>query len=633
MAQRVKSRTPRANRQYQLIDVSDLTGGLDLRRAPTLLSPDRARTLKNFALTSPGELVVRPGYRQFSATNLGNARIQGGQRAYLDSTTFTRIAWDGAVYGLSDGGVLDSTALYSTISSTNQVFFPYDRELVAVMDGANRPRKSTDGVTWTWMGIEASPTSSTLSSVSTGSLSASEFEIGFTYKDRGTAHESNGGVVSTITLGATGAIHVEVPNSTDSQTDAIVLYARNKTAGETVLRKVSSAAQQGGSGDNSTYRISSSDWSANAEIPTNHNVPAAFKFAVPWKNRWWAAHPTIGNRIHFTELFRNQAWPTLFFIDIPFERGDDIRAIVPQGDTLLVFGYVKVFLIIGQTSLDFEVRPSAGAQAGALGQSACAPIENGVIHAASQGVFIFDGATDRYLGFDIEVGWRDLIANTADDALQRVAVVYDFRTKEVRIAVPRLYPSGAVGEWVLDLNRTREQETPAWTTTDRTIGGYILHDGDEPTAGHAGRLLSWHSSTQGTVWEESTGTTANSSNMTAEYEGPVFATGIHRARLIDVRGEYEPHAGSFSVEPLVDNVSQGSQGVSIGAGAALYDVALYDSAVYAGSGRRMFHIMQPLAAEGRTLQIKATYTGQEAFRVFTYQLGFVPESSPRSFSE
>ena len=633
MAKSVKSRTAQASRRYQLIEVSDLTGGLDLRRSPSLLSPDRSRTLRNFALTNPGELVVRPGYLRFSTTNLGNSRIQGGQRIYLSSTSGTRLAWNGAVYSLTDGGVLDSTAVYSTINSTAQAFFPYDRELAAVMDGANRPRKSTDLSTWTLMGLDPGSSAPTLSSRSSGSLSASEFEVAATFKDRGTGHESNGSPVSTITLGATGAIEVSVSNSTDGQTDAIVLYARNKTAGETVLRKVSSAAQSGGAGANSTYRISSSDWSANGEIPTNHHAPLAYRFAVPWKNRWWAAHPTVGNRIAFTELFLNQAWPALFFIDIPFERGDDITAIIPQGDTLLVFGQSKVFLIIGQTSLDFEVRPSAGAQAGCLGPRAAIAIENGVIHAAAEGVFIFDGATDKYLGFDIETGWRDLITNTASAGLADVAVVYHFSQKELRISVPRLYPTGTVGEWILDLNRTREQEAPAWASTDRTIGGYILHDGDEPTLGVRGRLLTWHSSTQGTVWSESTGTTANSSNLTADYEGPVFGMGIHRARLIDVRGEYEPHAGAFSVEPLVDGVSQGVQTITIGSGLALYGTAVYGTDVYAGSGRRMFYTIQPLAAEGRNLQLKATYVGQEAFKVYAYQMGFVPESAPRGFGE
>lgn len=637
MAERVKSRTPNANRRYQLIEVTDLTGGLDLRRSPTLLGSNRARTLKNFALTNPGELAVRAGYLRYStAVNLGNARIQGGQRIYLGSTTFTRIAWDGAVYRVGDGGstALDSTALYSTIASTAEAYFPYDRELVAVMDGANRPRKSTDGVTWTLMGIDNPSSLAVASSLSSGSLSASEFAFNYTYKDRGTGHESNGSTAETTrTMGATGAMELTVSNSTDAQSDAIVLYARNKTAGETVLRKVSSAAQQGAAGSNSTFRITSSDWSANAEIPTNHNVPAGFKFAVPWKNRWWAASATVGNRIHFTELFLNQAWPALFTIDIPFERGDEITALVPQGDTLLVFGQSKVFLIIGQTSLDFEVRPSAGAQAGCLGPRAAVLIENGVVHASAEGIFIFDGATDKYLSFDIEVGWRDLINNTSDADLARVAMTYHFPQKELRITVPRLYPTGTVGEWVLDLNRTREQETPAWATTDRAIGGYILFDGDEATVGLRGQLLSWHASTQGTLWAESTGTTANSSNLSAEYEGPAFATGIHRARLIDVRGEYEPHGGSFNIEPVVDGLSHGSQPVAIGSGVSVYGTAVYGTGTYAGAGRRMWHLMQPVGAEGRTLQIKATYSGQEAFRAFTYQLGFVPERQPRGFGE
>lgn len=630
MPKGLRTGSAKANRRYQVLGVTDLTGGVDLRRSPSLLSPSRSARLKNFALTNPGELVMRPGFRRFSTTVLGNSRIQGGARIYLDSTTCTRIAWNGAVFGCDDAGVLDSTALFSTISPSHEVFFPYDRDLVAVLDGVNRPRKSTDGVTWTRMGIDAG-TVPTVSSVSSGSLSASEFEVAYTYKDRGLNHQSNGSSGSTITLGATGALHVTVPNSSDPQVDAIVLYARNVTAGETVFRRVSSAAAQGG--PNSTYRIESSAWSANTELATTNGVPEALTFATPWKNRWWGADPTVGNRLRFTELFKPQGWPALYFIDIPFERGDQITALIPQGDTLLVFGQSRIYLIIGQTALDFEVRPSAGAQAGAFGPRAVAVIENGVLHAGSDGLFIFDGATDRYLSFDIEPGWRDLVKNTAATELAKVGVCYHFPTKEVRIAVPRLYPTGTVGEWVLDLNRTREQQSPAWTTTDRTIGGYILHDGDEAAAGLRGRLLSWHSSTQASLWVESTGTSANSSNLTGEYYGPVFGMGLHRTRLIDVRGEYEPHTGAFSIEPVLDGVSQGAQSISIGSGLATYGSGVYGTAMYGGAGRRMFHQMQPLASEGRTAQLVLTYTGQQAFRVFTYSLGIVPESGVRGFSE
>lgn len=629
-ASQPKTRRPVADRSYQVLEINDLSGGLDLRRSPTLLASNRARVLKNYSLQNPGEVMVRPGYQAFSTTMLGSSRGQGGERVYLGSTSFTLFAWGGLVFRPPDGGGASSIVEYSTLSETNQIFFPYDRTLVAAFDGANRPAKSTGSTTWTRMGIDAPTVASTASSVGSGSLSASEFEFTYTYKDRGLAHESNEGPISTRTLGATGAISLQIPNSSDVQADAIVVYARNKTAGETVRRKASSAVQS--SGASSTIVITSSNWSANDEAPTNHNVPEAYAFGVVWKNRWWAKDGTVGNRLHFTELFQNQSWPTLFYIDIPFERGDEITALIAQGDTLLVFGQSKLFLIIGQTSLDFEVRPSAGAVTGALGPRAVAAIENGVVHVSGEGVHIFDGAADRYLSHDIEPGWRDLVRNTASTALELVAVKHHFPYKELRISVPRLYPRAAAGEWVLDLNRTREQETPAWTDTDRTIGGYILWDGDEPVTGNRGRLLSW-SPTEGRLFEESTGTTANSSNMTAEYEGPHLPTGLHRARFIDSYGEYEPHSGALSVEVLVDGISQGSDSVPIGAGLAQYGTAVYDTDQYIGAGRRTFYVTLPLEAEGRSVWVKTAYAGQEAFRQFTYSVGMVPESRARNFSE
>ena len=79
------------------------------------------------------------------------------------------------------------------------------------------------------------------------------------WQDRDLAFESNGSTaVSTLTMGSTGAVEVQVPNSTDAQVDAIVVYARNKTSGETVKRKASSFAMQGGA--HSTVTITSTAW-------------------------------------------------------------------------------------------------------------------------------------------------------------------------------------------------------------------------------------------------------------------------------------------------------------------------------------------------------------------------------------
>jgi hypothetical protein len=629
----LKTRSPRASRTKQLVQVHDLTGGVDLRRSPTLLSPERARSLKNMSLEEPGALVMRPQFVRASTGSLGSGRAQGGQRVYLASTVFSLLAWNGAVYKPSDAWVFGS-AVYSSISTGNQVFFPYDRDVVAVMDGANRPRYSTNGTNWHLMGIDAPSSVAALSSVESGSgaLSTGEYAVAYAYKDRGTAFESNIGDESTITLTASTAnsIHVSASPSTDAKVDAYVFYARHKLPdGESVLRRVSSGAA-------STYTILSSQWTSADEPNTNYDVPpTGLRFATPWKNRWWAPSGTVGNRLHFTELFLNQAWPVDYYIDLPFEKGDEITAVQPLGDTLLVHGQSGIFLIIGQTSLDFEVRPSQGSESGALGPRAVDRLEQAVVHVAASGIDSFDGATDRSLEYEIQPAWQDVVRNSAGSDLERIACVHDHLRQEFRVSVPRVYPTGARGEWVLNLDRTREnQGAPAWTSTDRDIAFYIYWNGNEPTAGNRGRLFSMPSSA-GIVFEENVGASANSSNATCEYEGPALSLGLHRARVTDLHLEYEPHAGAFTVEVVVDGVSQGQISMSLGAGLYFYGAsnAIYGTATYGGSGRKKAYTTLPLGSDGRTATVKYSYTGTERAKIFSYALSILPEVTPRQFNE
>jgi hypothetical protein len=639
MAKAAKTQPAQSAKAYQLLPISDLTGGLDLRTSPTLMATDRARSLVNWSLEQPGALTVRPGYEVFSTSSLGSGRIQGAERIYLNtalpsvnSTAFTLVGYNGNVYVQTDSGGWSGAAL-TGLSTGNELHFAHDRDLVAVFDGSTSPWKSTNGSNWTKMGISSGTVASTVTaSTSAGQISsATEYEVSYGYKDRDLVVYSNEGPASTITAGSTGSLVVNIPNSTQPAVDAVVVYARNKTTGETIRRKISSGAMSAGA--SSTLVISSTNWQSNDEAPTDHTVPGVYSFGVVWKNRWWARSATVKNRLHFTQLFQPQSWPALFYLDIPFEQGDEIRALQPIGDSLIVFGTTTIYIIVGQTSLDFEVRPTLDSQGGAFGHRAVCKIENGIVHIDATGVLIFDGATDRLLSQELDPAIRDLMANAPVADLQKIAVVYDSLRKELRVSVPRRYPSGAFGEFILDLTRTNRQEgKSAWTETDRTIGGYIPWSGPEAAAGDRGRILSWHSSLA-RLFEESVGTTANSSNMVAEYEGPGLTLGHRKGRWIDNRGEYEPHAGTFSVEAVVDGVSQASRTINIGSGQAVYGTGVYGTAVYAGAGRRQFYVPLPLGAEGRTYVQKAVYTGQEQFKWFTYAPGMVPETRSRDFSE
>jgi hypothetical protein len=644
MARSVRTQPARTASAYQALPITDMTGGLDLRSAQTLMGPDRARTLVNFSLQQPGALMVRAGFEAHSTSSLGAGRIQGGARVYLNtalpsvnSTAFTLVAWQGGVYIQTDSGGWGNggSAVRSGLSTAAEVHFPHDRDLVAVFDGVTTPFKSTSGSSWTRFGIAGGTVASTVTSTSGSSgafSSATEYEFSYGYKDRDLAHYSNEStVVSTITPGSSGPIGIQIPNSTDPQVDAVVVYARNKTAGETIRRKTSSGAMSAGT--SSTLVLTSTSWTSNDEAPSDHDVAGIYSFGVVWKNRWWARSATVKNRLHFTQLFQPQAWPALFYLDIPFDRGDEIRALFPIGDSLIIFGTTKIFIIVGQTSLDFEVRPALDSQGGAFGPRGVCAIENGLVHLDATGVLIFDGATDRLLSQELDPAMRDLVQNGNVTELQRMAVVYDGILKELRAAVPRRYPSGTWGEFVMDLHRTNQQKgASAWTETDRTIGGYIHWNGPEAAAGDRGRLFSWHSSIA-RVFEENVGNTANSSNMTADYEGPGLTVGTRQARWVDVRGEYEPNDGTFSVEAVIDGKSQGSKTISIGSGLATYGSGVYGTATYAGAGRRQFFTNLPIGAEGRTYVQKARYVGQKAFKWFTYATGLVPEPVSRDFSE
>ena len=624
MAQGLKTRRPLAKKVAQIVEVDDLTAGVNLRVSPTLVAPAQSVACKNWSLEEPGALVVRPGYTQFTPASFGSSRAQGGQRIYLSSHTFTLLAHNSSVHQVSAGGALSS--VLSGLSSTSAVHFAYDRDLVAVFDSTSKIQKSTDGSTWSNFGIEAPLAGPVASTLSSGVVSSGEYVIAYSYKNRALSYESDVSSGSTITLtGSTGALHGQATASTDVQVDAYVWYARDKEAGETVLRKVSS-------GPASTVRITDTNWTQNDEAPTTHGVLQRARFGVVWKNRWWFPDTAQGNRLHFSELFLPQAVPATFYIDLPFERGDIIRAVAPLGDYLVCFGDAKVYLIIGQTSLDFEVRPSAGAIAGCLGQRAWTQVEQGLIHAAAEGIYVFDGATDRLLSHNIDKGWRAYITSASPTELALTPMVYEFRRQCVRVAVSNLYPYGTSGEWELNLDRTRQEQGEAWCHTDRAIGGYIPSDGAEQTAGLRGELVSW-SNTTGLLWKESTGTTANSSNMVAEYEGPTLSLGLHRAMVTGVHVEYEPHGGALASETRVDGVSQGSIALSIGSGLAVYGSAVYGTATYGGSGRRKAYTEQPLDAEGRTITHLLTYTGQERAKMFTYAYDIVPETAPSHLTE
>lgn len=616
---RLSTKPARVSTRGQILRVDDLSLGLEQRLSKTLLTPGQSSLLRNWSLREPGVLATRSGWLQFSGSTLGARRLQGGRRVYVDNAAFTVAADNGNIYRPTDAGAWGAAVL-SGRDSAARTFFPHDREMVAVFNGVDAPVKSVDGLTWSAFGIAAPTVAPTASAVAGGSLVlGNTYEVSYSYQNASPFAEGNESArVSQATSAGNLTVRVQVTASADPQVTGINVYVRDVTSGESLRRLYASYANT-----TTTHDITSNAWASGAPAPSDHDVPLpTLRNAVVWKNRWWAV---VGNRVYFTQIFERQSWPATFYIEIPFERGDEIAAHIALGDTMVVFGRAsKPFLIIGQTSLDFEVRPSVGALAGALGPDAVEVLETGIVHAAAEGVYVFDGGSDRLLSYNIDPGWRDLVAGSTREDLERVAVVYHGLEKELRVAVPRLYPWSTPGEWILDLNRTRLQETPAWTQSDRSIGGYIHWNGNETADGNRGRLLSW-SLTDAVLNEENIGSTANGADLVADVQLGTHATGGYKAIFAEGYLEVQPTPGAFQVTAVVDERAVSAYAVNIAGSFSTYGSATYGTAVYGSVGRVQRPWPLPLGVEGRTFAVRARYTGQQAFKWYSYAVHVVPE--------
>lgn len=625
----------------KLFQVQDLTAGVNLRPTPTTIKPNQALYLQNTLIANVGELGVYPGWTAFSTTSLGNRRAQGGRRVYLlNGTTFTLAADNGNVYKPSDVGVWGSAVL-TGLNTTNNVDFVHDRLLVTALDGSTTPQKSLDGSTWTQLGITAPLAAPTVAGAAGGSLVATDtYEFTYTYLNTTLNEESNESPVgSTAPGGGNGTINVTVVASADSQVGSIKLYSRDLTAGESTRR-----LNQTVTNTNQVISITTNNWTSNAASPTigANSVALPMKFGTVWKNRMWGADGSVGSRLRFTQVFQH-VWPDTFYVDIPFERGEGLAAMVALGDILIVFGATKFYLIIGQTSLDFEVRPALGTQTGAFGFRAVDVVEASVVHAGGPGVYIYNGASEQLLTYPIQPAWIAMLQAGVSTATEIAAlqIAHHKLQKELRVAVPFVQQTGARGEWILDLNRTNSPIAPtevanqqAWFATDRTIGGYIQWDGNEPIPSNQGRIFSWSPSTV-QLFEERTGTSANGSDITMVYQGYMLPVGIQQGRFIDTYLEYKPDvATSFAATLVVDGVTFGPQSLSITpvSSGGIYGSGKYGTATYGGGlVRAMVPIMWPLGAEGHAGQLRFTYVGQGSPKFYTYAHNVVVEPFPRGF--
>jgi hypothetical protein len=611
--------------------VQDLVGGVDLNSAPTALPRGKSQELRNFSLQEGGALVSVEGWNQFSTTTLtgGNGRIQGGERLYIASAPLTIIAYNGTIRTVTDAGVI-SSALVSGLSTDNEIYFPQDSEVALVIDGVNVPKITADGVNFYTAGIAAPTPAPTLGVAAGGGLIvANTYEVSYTFGTTAAfhidlVHEGNESPTATqATAGANLTVTVQALGTNDPKVNRVYVYARNVTAGQAVRRLIGSVASTDAA-TNWNFSITAEPSTLALAPPTNADLPLAFKYALFWQNRWWAFHPSVANRLHFTPVFQPQSWPAEYYLDISMDKGDELSAAQPLGDLLVLFGHAGIYLLTGSNVLEIDIRPALAVESGAFGPRSAVKVEAGIAHAGVAGISLFNVAQDLPIGKDIATGWRDLVQGYSSAALGKIALHYLTRLSHLQVSVPDLYPVGIAGEYVMDLARMRARGSEAWFKTDRDVGGYIAWNGNEPTAGDVGTVLSWPHTT-GKLNEERVGFDADGADLSAVFMTAAQTTQFREALLVHGFVEYQPANGILIVDLFVEDILVNTQTFSINATSATYGDVVYGSATYGSAGRQKLPISFPLPAEGTVFFLRFTFQGTTRFKLFSYGFGTVPE--------
>ena len=179
--------------------------------------------------------------------------------------------------------------------------------------------------------------------------------------------------------------------------------------------------------DGTTVTALTQTYNADLDNPNNGDMPKCKVMAV-WQGCMFVANTNesgtaFPNRVRWSHPNFPEDYVDFHFIDIDTGHdGDEITALVPFGDRLLVFKHKSIHAIYGEPPLSFRVYP-VSQELGAPSQEATVSTDVGVFFFSwPEGVHLFDGSTPKYLferlqpavvdrlltaPEDIKLGWGD----------------------------------------------------------------------------------------------------------------------------------------------------------------------------------------------------------------------------------
>ena len=351
--------------------------------------PRKPDGLYNFVINEYGQLIRRSGTAKYNTDALHTSRITGLHRYYprTEANKEFLAACNGVVYKLAATSPHAGTSIKTGLTATADVFFENFRDTCYFVNGADGMYKY-NGTNCYTVGITPPAAAPTGSGSASGSLSAGNYKVRYTFVDSD-GYESNASPESnTITVTASQKIALDIAVSTDPKVTKRRIY-RTSVNGALYYFDV-----EVGNNTATTVDLTQSDiaLSAGAMLATDHDVPPATAHLITRRRSRLLLADSDTFYISYI------AEPEYFPADWAINTGgrDRITGMSEQQEWLPVFTEDNVERLVGQDEDNFEFQNSYSGT-GCRAIRSLVNCNNLLLFWGKGGLFAFDGATAREL--------------------------------------------------------------------------------------------------------------------------------------------------------------------------------------------------------------------------------------------
>lgn len=300
----------------------------------------------------------------------------------------------GALAPINGNTSLGTTIYKSMINFKNAwVSFDNDTDFVEYQDklyksnGVDRPMKSSDGVSWQYLGINKPSTKPTVALDGVGVLT-NTLQYMYTYYNTNDGTESQPSEYSDEIVAASNKVNITVVASTDPQVTNIRLYRLGSAITTPVLVVELSNTS-------TTY----SDNIADIDLPgtaldsfTNAPAPTGLKYLIEAFSVFFGV---VDDKLYFSDTAYPNYWNEFFFIDFP----ENITGLGLTQNGLLVFTKYKTYIVTGNSPETLSKYLLNGSQ-GCILHKSIQYVSNTLIWLSTDGICLSTGG-------DIQVVSRD----------------------------------------------------------------------------------------------------------------------------------------------------------------------------------------------------------------------------------